>query len=340
MNKTLLGTKAGSILIIGLVFGACSDSASSVPVPPEALPPTQIESPLEDFLSLLWGTNLSPEMALAQQEAQNVQRENRIAQCMRDFGFDYLPNLYRVQYAVGESAEGLDEREFALTYGYGILHETSESSGVYVFVTGGHPNDPNSQTRSMLTPAEREAWDAALEGPRFWLQGYTFPEWLESQDFSDPTAVGCRLWADLLDETDYTQFRESDEFARFFAALDEMTDELSWGISDADRDWAHCMADAGHSGYERQGDAAANFTAEWNQAQGTYPWGSAEWIEMHSQFQKRELELALLDLDCRVAVDFRERQNTRRIQKHSQFVTDHSTELRALQDAIEQGRLR
>lgn len=150
--------------------------------------------------------------------------------------------------------------------------------------------------------------------------------------------MGVDLEAQNLEQSDYAQFRELEEFARLFEALDEMNDDLNLGQSEADIDWSRCMSDAGLTDYERQGDARARFVDEWNEAQSTYPWGSAEWTEMHSHFQERERELALIDLECRQSVNFQARQNERRIEIHTRFVSDHASELRALQDAIEQGR--
>jgi len=103
------------------------------------------------------------------------------------------------------------------------------------------------------------------------------------------------------------------------------------------------MAAAGHAGLERQFEAHDAFFEELNQAMVTWAWpggqqptpdNSTEAAKWH----EREVQLALTDLRCRDATDYRARRDARRIEVETQFFNDNRAALNALRDAIEQRR--
>jgi len=53
---------------------------------------------------------------------------------------------------------------------------------------------------------------------------------------------------------------------------------------------------------------------------------------------EREINTALADYDCRIAVDYQARQDARRTELETQFIADHRADLEALRAAAEQRR--
>jgi len=51
---------------------------------------------------------------------------------------------------------------------------------------------------------------------------------------------------------------------------------------------------------------------------------------------EQEIEMALADFDCRVATNFRQRQETRWFDAETQFVSDHREAVNAFKDALAQ----
>jgi hypothetical protein len=114
-------------------------------------------------------------------------------------------------------------------------------------------------------------------------------------------------------------------------------------ISEAERDWASCMADAGFPGFERWFDPAQalqeawldwHMSLDWENWDGRSPM-AANNPEL-AALQEQEIGMALSDFDCRFAVNFAARQAARQLEAETQFYHDHQAALRALQAAAEQ----
>lgn len=180
-----------------------------------------------------------------------------------------------------------------------------------------------------LSTAEQAAWNLALWGNTLGWGG----------NHDEPN---CRDWArTTLEERNPHRLVESDEFAPLFEAIDQMRAGTLVEITDADRDWANCMADTGHLGFERQWEAEDRFRDEYSgaisnffsstQPQGAWI-GSVPWREL----REKEIVLALADLECRTATNFRSRNNAFKVEVETQFVEDNRAALEALRAAAEQ----
>lgn len=90
--------KACGLLVLMLGLSACttpsSESASDIgQTNNDATAPTQIatpERPLDDFFNVIWGMGLSSEEQARQHEARNIERQELMAQCMREQGFEII----------------------------------------------------------------------------------------------------------------------------------------------------------------------------------------------------------------------------------------------------------
>jgi len=317
--------------------GGAASSESNVqtiesPVQPAQAPNQSKVSPLAEYLSAIEGTDLSPDSQIRRFLEEQNRREELIAQCMHEAGFEYVPSPQAMS-AVQQLGEWqTDDQEWVLQFGYGIFQRPEGGQGWSA--EWSVLADPNSEYVESLSDGERSAFFEALHGPSTGVADETVMEFR-----------GCRGWAQQ------QVFLESpgslhllDEFAPLFEAIDTMRENLLFEISDADADWAACMADAGHPGFQRQRDAQQSITERINVLmEGLGDW---DWLllgepspDNHPAFAdaaEHETALALADLNCRVTVDFNARQEARNFEAETQFVNDHRAALEALRSAAEQ----
>lgn len=127
--------------------------------------------------------------------------------------------------------------------------------------------------------------------------------------------------------------------------IDQFRSDLELAGTEADVDWAACMAEAGIVEFQRRPDFQELFRAEaWDltmelQAQGHaiqhFPELPANSPEITSLFE-REVSTALTDLDCRIATNYDSRQQAAIFDAEAKFVNDHRAAFEALRTAIEQ----
>jgi len=348
-HKSLIGM-VGS-LVFTMTIGACAanpegivSSSSSVmenaPIESEPEQAPANTSPLDEYLNVLWGTNwsdanLSNEERQRRFNAEQVMRENLIAECMLESGFTYIPFPEGQTLVISEGNEWRpDDRDWVAQYGYGTFADVNPEA----VVSTGHPGitNPNDEIRESLSDGEREAYIAALFGRMF------DPEFTSTATLDELWENGgCIMWAAReVAGNSANQSASNDEFAPLLEAIDQMRESLRNEITEADRDWAVCMANAGHPDFQRQGDAQASVQTQLTSFWDNWDWETDGYEPNNSQeflvLREKEIDLALADLDCRESTDFAARQEARRIEVETQFVNDHRAELEALRSAAEQ----
>jgi len=111
-------------------------------------------------------------------------------------------------------------------------------------------------------------------------------------------------------------------------------------IVELNREWSHCMADAGHSGISSPRDASSllipeyfetSFMVQQQQAEGDV----TDATEPLAALQSLEIDLALTDLDCRLATNYTARVNTVRHEVETQFIADNRALLEEFRNATE-----
>jgi hypothetical protein len=137
---------------------------------------------------------------------------------------------------------------------------------------------------------------------------------------------------------------QSEEFKPLFDAINELyADPSSWpGMAELDAEWATCMEDAGHGGHASPMEAQNSVYDEMNKiyedmemsAEPTAP-VEPDQAAMDA-LAEREVELALADLDCREATDYRDRHTEITAEVEQQFIDDHKAELDAMVASVEQ----
>jgi len=232
-------------------LGGCAATPSSVESTSETraviapLPP----SPLVEYAGFLWDFDRSPEALSQRREAQTRRREDLIAQCMRERGFDYVPYLGDQPGWFASANATLDlagpqfnDPEWVEQYGFGIFANPSLAafgrSQMLPIGTLHFESDPNYATFNSLSETEQHEWRMALVGLEPW----------ESDDWG----AGCRNMADevIWQDDEFTATRaiiESDEFAPLNEAMGRLASSwLEPNVTEEELDYLSCMAAAGY----------------------------------------------------------------------------------------------
>jgi len=299
--------------------------------------------PLDEYLNLVWGTHLSQEEQIRALDEQHIRREDLISKCMNDLGFEYVPFPNNRTHSFNDDVSWQpNDYEWISRYGYGVaLQPAGGPPGLHTLIgtMPGQPN-PNLRIQNALSEAELAAYFRALHGNLSEMEGSNL-SFTESFDYR-----GCTGWADrIIWEEQPSGLVASNEFAPLFDAVDRMREEFATTETLAEREWALCMANAGHPEFNRQHEpeeyfwSIINATREESWADG-WDWELGSPNPYNSPvlaaFHEREVSTALADFNCRQAVDFDARQNEHRLAMETQFVNDHRSELAALRDAVEQ----
>jgi hypothetical protein len=224
-------------------------------------------------------------------QAKEVQSEveNRIRDCMRAQGFDYVPvDPFAQQQALTGKARITDE-EFTRQFGYGIST---------LFGKGNAQSDPNERIRTSLAQADRGAYDRALGGDN---PGVTFADALDSGDFTE--LGGCTK------DASEAAFGGPAVLTQLVEKLDELDESI---IQDqrmvrANEAWQECMIEKGYR-YEEP-DAIDSDIEERFQAivgsgvapgTSTVPEGASFDRAALTELQREEVRIGNADLDCEV----------------------------------------
>lgn len=320
--------------------------------------PTPEDSPLTEFFSSLYGSDMSPEDWEEQYAEQEKEAQDIIAACMQAEGFEYIPENNTVFMADGDDVDwNPDDRDWVAQYGYGIF-KNPWNEQQYEEQPGDEWVDPNADYVASLSEAEQEAYYEVLHG------GNPTDEQLEDPEFDWSTLPqGC--WgegyavmgggSDM--EAVYEQFEPLMD--RMFAVYDEAQNAPE--MIELDAEWASCMADSGYTQYSKQSEVEQAFyekqdpfweeqNAMWDnvdweamteeeimalEAQPTPendPTQSPEWAEIAEE----EIATALADFDCREKLNYRETQLEIQFELEERFINDNRADLEAFRSAAEQ----
>jgi len=287
-------------------------------------------TPLDEFLGASIWQN-ADEVRRAGDDLNN-RREELIAQCMREAGFDYIPDpnsgRWTVGTIVGDETQP-NSREWVTRYGFGIVSGQWQSRFSNNQRIGSDPNEEHFNT---LNESEQAAFLIALNGPPNLIPS---PNMTEADWANFWRNRGC--WGNsqqkAFEESSLSQ-SSNDEFASLFEAINEMWTSVSdsIGMEAIYRDWSDCMADQGHPRFERPYDAAASIAEEFNLLQFL---GDDD-VFAANAIRENELELAVTDFNCRESINYQTRRNALFFAAENQFVEDHRSALEAYRAAAEQ----
>ena len=312
----VLCTALGSSLLLA----GCASSEESTPAE---------ESPLSQYFSSVYGSDLSTEEQEERYREDEREREDLMAQCMSEEGFEYIPNLQSGSFSSGGMEWEPDSREWVSQYGYGMINYPGRDEPM----TEDQYVDANSDYVESLSESERNAFYEALHGPGPDEETMASDEPMEW----DWTTAGCYGWAE--NERGVEDPFSSEEHAPLMEALNKFYEDAmnSPEFAEIDAAWASCMTDAGHPGFSTQYEAQNSVGDESNALYEDNPEAGPDEALM-TALSEKEIELALVDLDCREETDYRDRQQEIQAEKEQQFVDDHKEQLEAMKADAEQGR--
>lgn len=314
---------------VALTLSGCSAKTEKAP--------EMEEGPLGKYLSALSeGEEWNEETA----EAQNLKVEEAVAACMQKEGFEYEPAVQGMSFSSSEDEEGPQwgTKEFAEQYGYGVIDfpgreamEEQSASDEYV--------DPNQEYVDALSDSERDAYYETLHGPQ-----PTDEEWAEMEASGeayspDPSEQGCfgNAYQKVAEEEGGSQAAWSDpEFAELFEAMSSVWDQTeSEEVQKLDAEWATCMADAGYPDLKTSDDAQNSIYEAQN---ALYNYDDLAEDEMPTEpkkedidkVKKQEIELAVVDFECKQKINYDEKQTKATHAAEQKFVDEYKPELDAL----------
>lgn len=309
------------------------------------------DSPLNEYMSALYGGDLSPEAMQDEAEAQQVLMEESIAACMQAEGFEYIPltgDNSGMSFDSGMEWEP-DEREWVEKYGYGIFVWPGSEEPVE---EGEEFTDPNQPYIDSLSESEQQAYFEVLSGPSPTEEQMNDPEF----DWSSMD-MGCQGKAseEIFDSNALDELYE--QYEPLMEKMNGLYEELESldSVVELDAKWSTCMEDAGFPGFEVQTDAQESFSNIQNElyenASGEEPdWENATEEEINAYYESTdpassqewkdaaadEIKTALADLDCREETDYSNAKLTAQFELEEQFIEDNEAELEAFRAAAEQ----
>lgn len=311
------------------------------------------ESPLAPYINAAYGTGELTDAEIDGERAEFVAFEEKLAECMKQEGFDYTPEEPRDEYfqvgGVAEQDYRPDDEKWVSVHGYGIVD-------LMVTPVGGPAEDsaetsPNTIYYESLSDAQKRAFDVARYGRTSEEQEQAAEQGIDpfAETWEDR---GCSGWAEHELDLDNEEMPAADLSA--FEDLLRRMDEVS---KNADQDpevfaldsrWASCMQKAGHSGFSSPDDAQNSIASEAMDARGAESEkadsGQGDVNESPEPLsdgeidalREREIELALADLSCREETDYMETRAKIVFGVEQEFVDANKEELDAMKRAAEQ----
>jgi len=213
--------------------------------------------------------------------------ENRIRDCMKAQGFDYVPvDPFAQQQALTGKAR-LSDEEFIKQFGYGIST---------LFGRGNAQSDPNDRIRTSLPAADRAAYDRALGGDN---PGVTFAEAVDTGDFTE--LGGCTKQASE------AAFGGATVLTALVEKLDGLDERIiqDQRMVKAGEKWSACMQEKGYS-YEEPDETDSDFEERFKGIVGsgvkpgatTAPSGASFDRAALTALQQEEVKVGTADLEC------------------------------------------
>ena len=324
-RRMLAGLVAASALALTLT--ACSAPATENSSDP-------MDSPLNKYMASAWGGDLSEEEQQKRAEEQQAKTEEFVAACMKDEGFEYIPQP-QTGMSFGSSDDYKPEdREWVSQYGYGMIN----SPGM------NEPIDPdaeqwvdvNADYVASLSEAEQMAFYEALSGPQPTEEELSDPDF--SWEYNWETA-GCYGFAQHELEGDKGEDPYSAaQHKPLMDAMSTLYEDMmtSSDFTELDGAWSDCMADAGYPGFTTQGDAQTSISDDLNEYWESQGDNYLESDAVRGELGGKEIAVALADLGCREKTDYRAKQTAVSFALEEQFIQDHKAELDAFLADAEQ----
>lgn len=343
MNNTRSRTVAAAgFAALALVLSACSGGGDAEKGSKDAEPEL---GPLDKYFEQMYG-----DFDEDQANAQQMEVEELIAQCMRDLGFEYTPVDWSSM-GGSYSSDDLDVEwgtlEFAEQYGYGATTDPWGDQGVEDEASGASQDefvDPNQAYVEAMSETEMTAYYAALYGEQPEFDENADPEAEIDMEYNWEQA-GCQGKA----SHEVYEVGTGMDDERFTALQDEMN--TMWEatstdprITELNGTWSTCMADAGFPGLAAVGDAENSIYDQVNAIYDAAYSNVDPNVEMTEEDYKAiddgvqddlaaitpvEIKTAVADFTCREKIGYDEVQQKVNFELQQEFVDTHKEDLDA-----------
>lgn len=312
---------AGLVAAAALVLTSCASTPDSDSVP------SWEDSPLGKIMSQAYGYDPDPDAMQERFQAEEKQRQEFMAECMAEQGFEYVPYTPSGMFDWSGDDYDPESEEWVSQWGYGAV----EWPGRDEMMNPQESEDPNQEYAEGLSESEREAFYQALYGP-----GPDPSELGEDGNYEwNWETSGCQGKAQH--ELQAANPLEKDEHKELMDAINTFYTEAAESpeVADLNAKWASCMADAGHDGFTRQQDAPESIYQQLNtyyeSQSGEEPAESPKDDPELAKIHEEEVELALADLKCREKTNYRAEQMKVQYKLEEQFISEHKAQIDALQ---------
>ena len=329
-RRALLAVAAASCALVLAAAVACSGAAER---PDDA---AEADSPLDGYLNEIYGGH-DPNAA----DAETLRREELLAECMAEQGFEYYPVVSVAGTSPLEHELGWGSLEFAEQFGYGYTTEPWGPGGGNLWEQmrpkEGGADARNAAYVASLSIEAKHEYEAALIG----VYAVGPPDEGEEMDWHE---AGCMGRLTLVIEAEEAQFAEvQDALGQAFSGT-----ELDPRVRDAVVSWASCMAGAGYPNLSAVADAEdlvtqTVFGGFMTEAAARVEPGPGETLfdaikasapDELAALQAQEIAVAVADATCRERVDYERIHQAVRVEYEQAFVDAHREDLDAWVDAV------
>lgn len=331
----------GTGIVIGaLLLTGCSSKSDEEKS--KASAGETVQSPLEKRLPYLFDFTVDQE----ERQAHNLRRETALAECMKDQGFEYTPNIFEdVDHSIATPSDEpqVNTLRYAEKYGYEFFINPASVNGYvndpdeYVYT------NPDQEYFDSLSESEQQDYLDALDGPPEppELDAEQASQWL-----SNPENQGCYgiVSTQVFDYTRLDFYNESIvvEFSKDLENLPEryLQDPTIVALNET---WAQCLTS---KGYNYNSPAEAKQGAQDSYDEVYQITRTADGYESNTQASdeavakatKEEIALATADYQCRDKTGYTKVFQTAQKEIEEAYIVEHSdtiAEIEALYASIE-----
>ncbi len=217
------------------------------------------------------------------------QVESKIAECMAEAGFEYVPADVTAVLEVGvwmRADPSMSREDFKTQWGYGISTRTDNPARQIGL------GDQNIRIYDSLSDSEKVAYDRTLFGDD---PDATFAMTLDDEDFGG--TGGCTKSA-------VTEVFPAEMLSASFINPKDVLVESDPRVIAAEEEWMDCMAEDGYE-YEDQDEIIEEYEERYDELlDGRDPEElTGADLEALEELQGEEIAIALKDLECQAFVD-------------------------------------
>lgn len=289
------------------------------------------DSPLGTYMTALYG-----DMDQKKLDAQQAEIEELVAACMKDEGFEYIPNTQNGGVMMSSAdMEDRETEEWVASNGYGMIQ--SEEQIAEQQAQAEEYVDPNADYTASLSASEQTAFYETLYGPG------PSEEEMEAMEAGDGSyeynweTAGCQGAAQNEVQGASQDAYTDPKFAGLFEKMNELYTKAMEqpAVKELDAKWADCMADAGYSEFTSKNEAMMSISDEQNAFYENQEVDeSGVPIEPDpaamEELRQKEIDLALADFRCSEKLDYMQKTLEAQFALETQFVEDNKSELDAM----------